>query len=227
VAPSAEPPLERRRADVDAKQQIIARILGELDCEAAVLLMPAHVSWLTGGLTARGLFADTERPGIYTNGTQRWLIASNVDTMRLFDEEIDGLGFQIKEWQWLNGRGSTLGELIAGRRVAVDRPYPNLPLLNEKLRGELRPLTAFEHEQLFALGRVLVHAIEATAVEFRQGETEADVAGMIAHRLLRRGAVPEMVSVTADDRGTIYKRAGSTQTPIERCATPSPACMAA
>jgi Xaa-Pro aminopeptidase len=214
VAPAAESPLARRRADVDAKQRIVARHLADLECEAAILLMPAHVAWLSGGLTARGLFADTERPGIYTNGTQRWLLAANVDTLRFFDEEIDGLGFLLKEWSWTNGRGSTLGDLIAGKRVAVDRPYPNLPLLNERLRNELRPLTAYEHEQMFALGRIVVHALEATAREMAVGETEADVAGSIAHRLLRRGAIPEQISVTADDRGLVYRRTGSTQAPI-------------
>lgn len=218
VAPSAEPPLARRRADVEAKQKIIARIMTELECEAVILLMPAHVSWFTGNLTPRGLFADTERPGIYTNGIQRWLIASNADSLRVFDEDLDGLGFQLKEWQWPNGRGSTLGDLIAGRKVAVDRPYPGLPLINDKLRPELRPLTAFEHEQIEHLGRILVHALEATAKDLWPGMTEADVAGQVAHRILRRGAMPEQVSVLADDRGALYKRAGATQTVIQRSA---------
>ena len=54
-----------------------------------MLLMPAHVAWFTADLNVRGLIADSERPAIYTNGRQRWLICSNVDTQRLFDEELD------------------------------------------------------------------------------------------------------------------------------------------
>ena len=210
VAPPAESPLTRRRADVDAKQDLIGKIVADLGCEAAVLLMPAHVAWFTGGMAVRGLVADSERPGIYTNGTQRWLICGNVDTHRLFDEELDGLGFQLKEWPWNVGRASCLGDLIAGKKVAVDRPYPNLPLINERLRGELRPLTQFELEQFLTLGRSLSHALEATAKDMTVGQTEADVAGEIAHRLMRRGAAAEMVSVTADERATTYRRAGAT-----------------
>ena len=41
---SESPDLARRRADVDDKQAVIARILADLQCEAAVLLMPAHVA---------------------------------------------------------------------------------------------------------------------------------------------------------------------------------------
>ncbi|MGL4422853.1 MAG: hypothetical protein ACRCZF_19455, partial [Gemmataceae bacterium] len=86
--------LRQRRADIDLKQERVAKILEELGCEGVVLLMPAHVAWFTGGMNVRGLLADSERPGIYTNGRQRWLLSSNIDMQRLFDEELDGLGFQ-------------------------------------------------------------------------------------------------------------------------------------
>jgi Xaa-Pro dipeptidase len=212
-------PLDRRRADIDAKQQVIARIIADLGCEAAMLLMPAHVSWFTCGMAVRGLVADSERPGIYTNGLQRWLVCGNVDTHRVFDEELDGLGFQLKEWQWTTGRANLLGELIVGKTVAVDRPYPGLPLINERLRHEIRPLTQFEFEQMQVLGRALAHALEASAKDLSPGETEADVAGEIAHRLMRRGATAEMVSVIADDRATVYRRSGFTTTPITHACT--------
>ena len=111
-------PLTARRADVDAKQAVVGRVLEELGCEAAVLLMPAHVAWFCGGFNVRGLTADTERPGVYTTGRARWLVCANADTQRLFDEELDRLGFQLKEWQWSVGRAVLLGELVAGKKVA-------------------------------------------------------------------------------------------------------------
>src|SRR5262249_12060178 len=97
---SAIDPLAARRADIDAKQDAVVPILEAMGCEALLLLMPAHVAWFSSGLNVRGLIADSERPGVYTNGRQRWLICSNVDTQRLFDEELDRLGFQVKEWTW-------------------------------------------------------------------------------------------------------------------------------
>ena len=211
--------LAPRRADVDAKQAALSRLLTEIGCEAAVLVVPAHVAWFTGGLTTRGLIADTERPGIYTNGRQRWLICSNVDTQRLFDEELDGLGFQMKEWQWLAGRAGLLGDLMAHKKIAVDRPYPNMPMLSDKLRTELRQLSEFDQTRLATLGRILTHALEATARSFRRGETEEELAGQISHRLCHRGAEPVALSVTADGRGGKYRRAGFTSTPVSRSAT--------
>ncbi|MGL6094758.1 MAG: hypothetical protein ACRC7O_03005, partial [Fimbriiglobus sp.] len=207
-------PVARRRADVDSKQRAVARALADLGCEAAVLLNPAHVAWFTSGMNVRGLLADTERPGVYTNGKQRFLICSNVDTFRLFDEELDGLGFQLKEWQWLNGRAGLLGELMAHKKIAVDRPYPNMVSISERLRPELRRLSAFDRERYLKLGKQLAHALEATARSCQKGETEGEIAGHLAHRLVRRGAELTSVTVTTDARGRKFRRAGANAHPV-------------
>ncbi len=203
-------PVARRRADIDAKQTTIGRVLEDLGCEAAILLMPAHVAWFCGGINIRGLIADTERPGVYCNGKGRWLVCANADTQRLFDEELDRLGFQLKEWQWSVGRAVLLGELLAGKKVAVDRPFPGLPMLNDRLRPELRPLAPTDRERYRALGRLVVHAVEATARTMARGQTEEEVAGQVAHRLYHHGIEAETISITADGRGAVYRRAGYT-----------------
>ncbi len=209
----------RRRADIDMRQEKLGRILEEMGCEGVVLLVPAHVNWFTGGLNVRGLYADGERPGIYTNGRQRWLLSSVTDTQRLFDEELDGLGFQVKEWQWASGRAVLLAELITGKKFAVDRPFPNLPQINDRLRHDLRILTAFEADEYRKLGKLVAHAVEATARTMPPALTEEEIAGHVAHRLIHRGADCVSVSVVADDRGAKYRRAGYTRTVVDQVCT--------
>lgn len=216
VLEAADAALARRRADVDAKQERVAKILEDMQCEGAILLAPAHVAWFTGGMNVRGLIADGERPGVYTNGRQRWLLCSNTDTQRLFDEELDGLGFQVKEWAWYGGRATLLAELASGKKLATDRPFPNLPLIVDRLRPEVRILSAFEQEQYAEIGRLVGHAVEATARTLSRGESEAEVAGQIAHRLVRYGAEPAAVTVTADARTGRFRRAGYTGVAIDR-----------
>ncbi len=210
------PDITARRADIDAKQTMVGRLLQAAGQEAALLLMPAHVTWFTGGMNVRGLVADSERPGVYTTGQQRWLLCSNVDTYRLFDEELDRLGFQLKEWTWDGGRADLLMNVTAGRRMMGDRPFPNMPLINDRLRPLLRVLSAFEQAEYRHLGRVVGHAVEATARNFARGDTEAEVAGQVGHRLLRRGAEPAAVSVTADARGSRFRRAGFTEVAVDK-----------
>ena len=199
-----------RRADIDAKQHQVAEVLEELGCEAALLLLPTHVAWFTCGLTARGLVADNERPGIFTNGRQRWLVCSNVDSQRFFDESLDHLGFQLKEWTWSAGRADLLHNLCTGRKMASDRPFSGVVLANEKLRPLMRTLSPYERADLAELGRITVHAVEATARGLRPGDTEEEAAGQLGHRLLHHGVEPVALDVKADDRGRKYRRAGFT-----------------
>jgi Xaa-Pro aminopeptidase len=208
--------LAARRADVDTKQKLIADLLAAAKLEAVVLLMPAHVAWFTAGLCARGLVADSERPGVYCNGRQRWLLCSNVDTQRLFDEEIDQLGFQLKEWQWPGGRSDLLYNVTTGRTVAADRPFPNIPMVNEHLRPWLRALSAYERDRYRALGAEVAKAVEATGRTIRAGDSEEEIAGQLGHRLLHRGIEPAALTVTADARGEKYRRAGFTPAPVSR-----------
>ena len=208
-----------RRANIDTKQAILGRVIAELNCEAVVLLMPAHVAWFTGGMNVRGLIADGERPGIYTNGRQRWLLCSNTDTQRLFDEELDGLGFMLKEWPWPSGRATLLGELVAGKKVATDRPFPTMPLVNEKLRPELRPLMPSDVARLRDLGGLVAHALEATARNTERGEAEQDIAGALAHRIFHKGAEAHAISVTAGNRTRQFRRAGYSAAPADGACT--------
>ena len=209
-------PIAARRADIEAKQAALAPVLEELGCEAILLFMSAHVSWFTAGLNLRGLFADSERPGIYTNGRQRWVLCSNVDTQRLFDEELDQLGFQLKEWTWYSGRADLLLHVTNGRKIAADRPFPNLKLAIERLRPLVRELSFFEQSEFRDLGKSTAHAVEATARNIGQGQSETEIAGQIGHRLLRHGIEPFAISVTADGRGSKYRRPGFSATPVTR-----------
>ena len=200
--------VSERRADIDAKQAALLPVLAALDVQWLLLLMPAHVAWFTAGMRVPGLTPDTERPAIYTNGHHRWLVCSNVDAQRLFDEELDGLGFQLKEWHWESGRAEFLSYLTAGEKVATDRPFPQIPLANESLRPMLRTLSVFERSQYHELGKLVAACVEATARHCAQGQTEREIAGQIGHRFLHHGIEPQAVCVAADGRGATVSAVG-------------------
>lgn len=215
----SDDPLQTRRADIDAKQAAVAGILSELGCEGLILLVPAHLSWFTGGMNVRGLLSEAERPGVFTNGRNRWLVCGNADTQRLFDEELDGLGFMLKEWHWSAGRATLLGDLLTGKKIATDRPFPNMQLVVDRLRPVIRPLYPTDRERLAAVGRLVVHALEATARGLSRGDTEQEIAGQLAHRVVHHGGEVHSVSVTADTRGSVLRRTGYTTTPVDQVCT--------
>src|SRR5947209_16718200 len=75
-----------RRADIEAKHLRLATLLQEAKCEGLLLLDQENVSWLTSGAVARGIIDPNELPVLYFGPEGRWILSSNVDSQRLFDE---------------------------------------------------------------------------------------------------------------------------------------------
>jgi hypothetical protein len=207
-----------RRLDIDTKMGRVAALLQAVGCEGLLLLEPENIAWLTSGATRRGCLDADSAPGVYCSGDARWLLASNADSQRTFDEEIDGLGFQLKEWPWHWGRAQFLADLCANRKVACDRPLGETVPVADQLRALRRVLSPYERACLLALGQTLGHALEATARTLQVGDTEREVAGQLAHRLMHRGVQPLQVGVAADGRSRDYRRFGFTPAPVKHYA---------
>src|SRR5262249_61175879 len=93
--PGSEPALDMdtardRPAAVDAKQARVATLLQEVGCEGLLVVEPDNFAWLTSGACARGRMDPGQHPALYFSSEQRWLLAGNPDSQRLFDEEMDG-----------------------------------------------------------------------------------------------------------------------------------------
>src|SRR5262249_18402485 len=129
-----------RRADIDKKPSGIAALLQEAGCEGLLVQEPENFSWLTSGASARGTLNPADLPALYFSLEGRWIIASNVDSQRIFDEEADGLGFQLKEWPWHWGRDQLLADLCHNRTVACDRAFGDCKVVNNQLH-KLRRVT--------------------------------------------------------------------------------------
>jgi len=203
-----------RRADIEAKQVRLSTLLQETQNESLVLLDPDNVAWITSGGAARGIIDPRETPGVYFNHEGRWVLSSNVDSQRLFDEELDGLGFQLKEWPWHWGRAQLLADLCEGRSVLSDQALDGCKMVGNQIRHLRRKLTAYEQACFRALGQILSHGLEACCRTLTPGETEREVAGQLSHRLLHRGAQPLVLNVAAESRLRVYRHCGFTPTPI-------------
>jgi hypothetical protein len=205
-----------RRLDLDEKQAWVGSFLQQVDCDGLLVLEPENFAWLTSGGSARGALEPDAQPALFFSPQQRCVICSNADTQRLFDEEIDGLGFQVKEWPWYWRREQLLADLCQKRRVACDRVFQECKPVGDQLRQRRRTLSAYERACYRSLGQLLAHAIEAVCRNLVPHQTEREAAGQIGHRLLHRGAFPIAISVAADGRSRIYRQGGFTSTAISR-----------
>src|SRR5262249_58302396 len=84
----------------------------------------------------------------------------------------------------------------------------------DAVRALTRRLTSLERQRLRELGRTLTLAVEATCHNFDPGEREADVAGHLAHRLIREGVVPIDLRVASDNRLARFRQPTFKASPI-------------
>lgn len=203
-----------RTAEIDQKHRLVAELLESHGCDALLLEKPDNFAWFTAG----GSCCRFEASGaaLFITPQARVLVTSNADSNRLFDREIPGAGFQLKQRPWHEPRRVLIEDLCRGRTVASDSGFDNTKNVSAELAAMRRRLTARECKQMRQLGREIVHAVEATARQCKQRQTEADIAGEVAHRMIKRGVMPVQIQVVADGRSRRYRNWGYHSDRVER-----------
>ena len=193
-----------RADDVADRQTAIAELLRRRKLDALLISRPENFAWLTAG-------ADNTRAGtaervarLFVTPEARVLVTNNVDSQYLFDRELPGLGFQLKERPWFEPCNGLACDLCRGRTVGSDEPFGSSVDVSADLAALRQPLAERELKLLRQLAREVAHAVEATARQCHPGETEAEVAAELAHRLVKRQIVPARMQVCADGRFRRY-----------------------
>lgn len=210
-------PDTQRAADIEARQQAVVRLLEDGGFDGLLLQQPENVAWFTAGADSLGI-----REGgvaLFVTRDARVVLCSNVDSGELFDQQISGLGFQLKERPWHEPRHVLIEDMCRGRKVASDNGFPETACVADKLRDLRLPLSERECERLRALGRAVAHAVEATCRNMEHGETEQAIAGQVAHRLWKRGVQPVRIQVWADGQGHRYRHWLAGEDAVERYCT--------
>jgi Xaa-Pro aminopeptidase len=215
--------LKWRREDIEFKHQQIRAFLDATDQDGVVLGRADSVAWFTsGGDLGRDLTSEYSSVLLFINRSSRAVIADNVQSSRVFEEVLAGLGFQLKERPWFDEPFRAIAELCHNKRIASDLGSTGCMHWRREgdpLRSLRQRLTSLERQRLRELGRTLTLAVEATCRNFDRGEREADVAGHLAHRLLREGVVPVDLKVASDDRLARYRQPTFKAAPILKSAT--------
>lgn len=217
------PDLSARRADVEEKHRRIASFLDQNGYDALVLGRADSLAWLTSGgdLGQFTMGGDLGAVFVFINRTSRAVICDNVQSARVFEEELAGLGFQLKERPWHDDPIKAVNEIAHRKKIATDGGFPGNVWPDElhRLKFLRYTLTKLERQRMRELGRTLTLSVEATCRNFHPGETEADLVGHLAHRLLREGVIPIDLRVASDDRLARYRQPSFKSAPIERRAT--------
>ena len=205
-----------RVSEIATRHQRVADFLRQEKYAALLIQQPSNFAWLTAGAcNERG--GSTGRTGsIFVTPDARVLVCSNADTAQFFETEVSNMGFQLKERPWFEPRNVMVADLCRGRRVASDSGFSGTTDVSPRLLEMRLPLSDFDTARLREAGKLLTHAIEATARGLTVGRTEAEIAGELSHRLFKHGLHPERLQVLADGRGRRFRRWTYDQSPVQR-----------
>jgi Xaa-Pro aminopeptidase len=194
-----------RSEDIDRKQERIAAFLARKKYDALLIKRACNFAWLTSGAVCPRDPAGEPAAALFVTPEARVVLGDNIDSSQLFDRQLGGMGFQLKQRPWHEARSGLLEDVCRGRNVACDLPQAGTNCESEEIASLRLPLTALECERLRKLGAIAAHAVEATARHIELGQTEAEIAGQLANRLIRHEVLPLALRAVADGRGRAYR----------------------
>ncbi len=208
-----------RLGEIATRHQRIANFLRQEKFAALLIQQPSNFAWLTAGACNERGGSTGYTGSIFVTPEARVLVCSNADTAQFFETEVCNMGFQLKERPWFEPRNVMVADLCRGRRVASDSGFAGTTDVGPRLAEMRLPLSEFDIVRQREAGKLLTHAIEATARGLTAGRTEAEIAGELSHRLFKHGLRPERLQILADGRGRRFRCWTYDQSPVQRYCT--------
>jgi antitoxin VapB len=200
----------------------LAALLKKHGLDGVLLSRRCNFSWYTCG-AARNYVSTADDVGnstLLVTGEGAVVLTTNIEAARLRAEDLPALGIETAEYFYPDGadRAAAFARAIGRRRVAADVPVAGVEA--ERLPPEFNALRWALTEGEIARYRRLcddaVAAIEGVVRRVQPGQTEDELAGMVAGELRRRGCLPWVLLVAADERVARFRHPLPTAKRVQR-----------
>jgi Xaa-Pro aminopeptidase len=186
--------------DVEAKHRRAREILQAGPYDALLLQAPCNFAWFTSGARCPSPLGGEPGAALFVTPEARVVVTNNIDAPQLFEKQLGGLGFQLKQRFWNEPRLALVEDLCRGRTVASDSGDAGTRNESRQIAARRMTLEPIECERMRRLGSLVAHAVEATARHLLAGQPESEIAGQLANRLVRHEVDPVWLRVAGDGR---------------------------
>jgi Xaa-Pro aminopeptidase len=187
-------------SEFSQKQDRIHTLLVEHNLDALLLRRVSSFAWATCGAASYVNTATTDgEAALVITPSGRYIVTNNIEATRLEREEkltAQDWEFRVVPWQEAQ---DAVEELARGLRLGADGPCPYAIDLSQDLAHLRAHLTPEEGERFRRLGQLCAEATENAARMVCPGQSEYQVAGLLAREAESRG-VQAIVNLIATDR---------------------------
>jgi antitoxin VapB len=172
--------------------------------DGLLLQRASSFAWATAGAASYVNTASSQGEAtLLVTPNARYLVTNNIEATRLeHEEKLAEQGWTIRVGPWHEPQRA-LADLTQGLRLGADGPFPgatNLTAEVARLRSRLLPA---EGQRMRELGLICAQAMDAAIRAVQPGQTEFEIAGLLAHETQRRGAQAIVNLIATDER--IYR----------------------
>ena len=199
---------EAWNAELETKHNQVVDWLRSEGLDGLLLKRNENIAWLTGGAVELRVLTPNETGVaallVTAEGGRYYLTTAN-EAARLHDEEFGALDFEPVIFPWYaNDTDDKAIELTHGQ-LASDTHIPGC------FPAHMYPMRAALQETEIArfqwLGEQTAEAVTAVLKQLKPAQTEFEMEGQVADALLRRGILPSVYLMAADERIYKYKHA--------------------
>lgn len=188
-------------AEVSAKRQALLELAERNGAQAVWLGRNSSFAWATAGGDAHINTADSHGvAALVVTRNANYLITNNIEARRLEDEEgLAGQGWEPVVTPWHASLVDPRA-LVGGLTLAADGPRAGALDLGEDIARLRSALTPAEGERFRELGRRCAAAMDAAIRRVAPGQTEHELAALLAGEAETRGVQAVVNLIATDER---------------------------
>jgi Xaa-Pro aminopeptidase len=188
-------------SEFSQKQDRIRALLVESKLDALLLQRVSSFAWATCGAASYvNTAVSTGEASLLIAPSGRYLITNNIEATRLEKEEkLAEQGWEFRVARWHEPQ-EAVAELTKGLKLGADAAYPGATDLSVEIARLRAALTPGEGERFRELSRRCAEAMQAAARAVRPGQTEHQIAGLLAREVESRGVQVIVNLIATDER---------------------------
>lgn len=203
------------------KESRLRELMVERGLDAVALRRASSFAWATGGASSYiNTATDVGEGTLLYTPDRRYLIANNIEAPRLqIEERLQGQGWESVVDPWYEeADDAVVLRLTQGLRVGADWALPGAADISDDMAQLRARLLPEEGARFRELGRICAEAMDAAIRQVRPGQTEHEIAALLAGETEARGAWPIVDLVATDERVYKYRHPLPTDKAMERYA---------